>query len=248
MNGGLIFSPIGIACFAIWNIVSCFMMISCKNACDDFIYPKGVSSSYSRIAFSAFGWPGVIVTDCSIVITLLGVCTSYQIAFAEFLKDIPNNIFASSSEKAQIASFIYISAFTVLPFSCAKNLSFLSASSLVGLICLFISINVLIFFGLFAVRSEEYASIPDSEVTLTLWPESTSDVTTFAGIGIFCFGLCTFAFPVEESMADKTKFSKAVYWSMAVVCGFYILMGDLIAVIYAHDAKGIKVSVELGLC
>jgi solute carrier family 36 (proton-coupled amino acid transporter) len=240
MNGGLLFSPIGIVCFSGWNIISCFMMISCKNACDDFIYPKGVSSSYSRIAFSALGWPGVIITDCSIVITLLGVCTSYQIAFAEFLKDIPHNVFSEYSEAAQLASFICISGLIVLPFSCAKNLSFLSATSLVGLVCLFISIAVLVAFGLYAALDDNYTSLPNSEVSLTLFPQSTTAVTTFTGIGIFCFGLCTFAFPVEESMADKSKFPKAVCYSMAVVCGFYVLMGDVVAMIYAHDAKGIQ--------
>ena len=246
MKGGLLFSPIGIVCVAVWNVVSCFMMISCKKACDDFIYPRGVSSSYSRIAFSAMGWPGVIITDCSLVVTLLGVCTSYQIAFAEFLKGIPQNPLSSYNDMVQLQCFIYLSALVVFPLSCAKNLSYLSKTSFFGLVCLCISILILVGFGLGAIHNLP-DDLPAATTTLSLTPASASSLTTFSGIAIFCFGLCTFAFPVEESMANRAEFPRAVYWSMLIVCTFYVCMGDIIAMVYKYDEKGIKVSTYVAI-
>mmetsp|Transcript_2876 Transcript_2876/g.4376 ORF Transcript_2876/g.4376 Transcript_2876/m.4376 type:complete len:499 (+) Transcript_2876:60-1556(+) len=235
-KGGLLFSPMGIICIAVWNVMSCFLMISCKRHCEGTHYPKGVSSSYSRIAYSACGWWGVFFTDTAIVATLLGVCASYQIAFAQFLKDIPGNPLSVYPESAQTTGFIYLSFFVVYPLSCPKNIGVLSKTSFAGLMCLLISIGVLIAFGL----SSYGDGFQETETELTMLPTSPSALTTFIGIAVFCFGLCTFAFPVEESMANRADFPRAVMWSMIFVCSFYVLMGDVLCLVYQYDPSGIS--------
>ena len=50
-KGGLAFAPLLIAIIAYWNAIVCSMMIICKNRCKDFLFPSGISSTYSAIAY-----------------------------------------------------------------------------------------------------------------------------------------------------------------------------------------------------
>eukprot|EP01035_Chromulina_nebulosa_P020161 gene20161-26174_t len=42
------------------------------------------------------------------------------------------------------------------------------------------------------------------------------------GVSIFCFGTCTLAFPVEETMKNKNEFNKAVLWSLNLPTNSFI--------------------------
>lgn len=225
-RGGLLFSPIAIAVIAMWNILSCFMMIDCKRAIINHRFPIAISSSYSRLSFAAFGYWGAILTDLSVFATLFGVCVSYQIAFTQFLRDIPSHPLSNWSDFAQTVGYTYFSVIVVYPLACQKNIGFLSYTSLAGLSCLILSIGVLLWYGFDESSTRE-------KVSVTMWPESFASFTTFSGVAIFCYGLCTFTFPIEESMNDRGQFSKAVIWSTTFVTLFYIFLGDALSYVYA---------------
>lgn len=234
-RGGLVFSPIAIALIAAWNVVSCFMMIQCKQAVSHRTFPPEISSSYSRIAYCAFGHWGAIITDLSVFLTLFGVCVSYQIAFAQFLKDIPSHPLQNWSDIAQTIGYTYFSMLIVYPLSCQKNIGFLAKTSLAGLTCLLVSIGVLIGYGVTEFQPEMH-----NVDELSLWPETFTSFSTFSGVAIFCYGLCTFTFPIEESMRDRKEFPKAVIWSTILITIFYSLIGDTLAALYAKDESGIN--------
>jgi solute carrier family 36 (proton-coupled amino acid transporter) len=234
-RGGLVFSPLAIALIAGWNVVSCFMMIQCKQVLAHKTFPPEISSSYSRISYCAFGHWGAIITDLSVFVTLFGVCVSYQIAFAQFLKDIPSHPLQNWSDIAQTIGYTYFSMLIVYPLACQQNIGFLAKTSFAGLSCLLVSIGVLIGYGL-STFQPELRNVSG----LSLWPETITSFSTFSGVAIFCYGLCTFTFPIEESMRDRKEFPKAVIWSTILITIFYSLIGDTLAFVYAQDESGIN--------
>jgi amino acid permease len=237
-----VWSPIAIAVVALWNAVSCMMIMRCKKIVTSHVnlsFPREISSTYSKIAYSALGWPGVYLTDFSIVFTLLGVCTSYQIAFISLFQDVPFNIFSPK----QLA---IISAIIVFPMCNVRDVGVLSIVSLAGLVILIIGIVSIVAFGLYNY-CKQLIDVANGKIDslhhftpLYISPESTSGFATFLGVSVFCFGLCSLAFPVEESMRNKNDFHKAVLWSIVFVWLLYVFVGDGVAWLYSFDEQGVK--------
>lgn len=236
-RGGLLFSPLVIGLVAAWNAIACRLMIECKRATVGMPVPEGISSTYSVIAYHGAGYFGVYLTDFSIVVTLLGVCVAYQITFATLMSEVPQINFSSQS-------LILLSSLVLAPVSFVKDISILSCFSLAGLICLVIGIASIILYGLYKFGGETWqqpfssAAVPDA--SLTFWPDDMVDMTMFVGVATFCFGLCSMAFPIEESMRNKEDFSKAVFYSLIFVWVVYTVIGEIGAILYVHDVEGIK--------
>eukprot|EP01032_Pedospumella_encystans_P014428 gene14428-16568_t len=149
-------------------------------------------------------------------------------------------------------------AVLALPLSCVDNVGVLAMFSALGLVCLIVSVIAIIVYGIIFYGSDALSDplggaaqhggeshltnpINDSHHHLTLWPESLSAMSSFIGVATFCFGLCSLAFPVEESMQNKKEFGKAVTWSLMFVWFVYVLLGDVGAILFVHDiAKGIR--------
>lgn len=202
------------------------------------LYPAEISSTYARIAYVALGWKGVYLTDFSIVFTLLGVCTSYQIAFASLVQDLPFNVLSPKN-------LAILSAVMVFPLSNVRDVGVLSVFSLAGLVILLIGIASIVIFGSLNYWQRWDNAIAgtghlDHHTRLYLSPNTSSDLTSFIGVSVFCFGLCSLAFPVEESMKDKHEFPKAVMWSAIFVWLLYAIVGDGVAWLYSFDDEGIK--------
>jgi amino acid permease len=226
------------------------MMVECKNACAGHVFPLHLSSTYSRIAYAGAGGVGVAVTDFSIIVTLLGVCIAYQITFAQLLQEVPWTNFSTST-------LTILSGLLALPLCCVPNIGVLGIFSLIGLVCLITSVVAIIVYGVLlygdAVLESPFGASAaggaddhltgigsDAHAHLPLWPETLSSMTSFIGVATFCFGLCSLAFPVEESMRDKRQFATAVAWSLVFVWFVYVLLGDVGAILYVHSAVGIK--------
>lgn len=213
-------------------------MIHCRNKLATTVLPKGINSTYSGLAYAGFGWPGVYFVDLATFVTLIGVCIAYQINFGTLLHDIPQ-----ISSVVSVDSCIIISALIVFPISCAKDLSALSSMSSIGLACIFINLFAIFAFGLSRFGDHIWSSSSadpsgGTQTNITLFPESLSALTQYAGIAIFCFGICLLAFPVEESMADKREFPQALGSSLLFVCIIYTIVGDGAAYLYSFDSAG----------
>jgi hypothetical protein len=217
---------------AFWNWLACSMMIRCKAACANISFPAGLNSTYSKIAYAGAGWFGVFVVDSSVIITLLGVCISYQITFADLVGSIPGVTWSHKFLTILCALIIY-------PVCLAKDVGVLSSFSLAGLVCIVAGILVILQNGVSTYGNDVLNNKPAVEPLLT-WPGQMSDMTTYLGISFFCFGLCSLVFPVEESMRDKREFGKALTWALVFCWVLYIFVGDIIASIYVHDPNGLK--------
>jgi amino acid permease len=113
--------------------------------------------------------------------------------------------------------------------------------SLLGMVCLVAGVSAILAHGFNAFGAAAFSgSWDESSPAVYLWPSSFEAAGSFLGIVIFCFDICSLAFPIEESMQHKTEFSRAVIWAMITVWALYTLFGDLGALLYAHDtARGI---------
>eukprot|EP01034_Spumella_vulgaris_P027142 gene27142-33825_t len=139
-----------------------------------------------------------------------------------------------------------ISGFIVYPASCAKDVGILSVFSMAGLLCLVAGVMSIILYGFYEFGSQSWAdpltasTNYNNDKNLVLWPITLTDATSYVGVATFCFGLCSLAFPVEESMTHRKQFGTAVLWSLIFVWSVYFLLGDLGALLYAQDPTGIK--------
>lgn len=268
-RGGLVFAPIMTGIIAIWNAIAVAMMIRCKHFTENYSYPSGISSTYSKIAYVGAGWFGSYLTDFSIIVTLIGVCISFQITFAVLLQDLSfgsNNQIDSYSHShshhdhhtnhsvinqnhnsfLSYNTLALISGIIVLPLSCIKDINILSYFSFIGLVCLVCATIAIMFFGFTMYGNNmmnnplEYNNNKYGYNTLPLFPQDIGSLTSFLGVSVFCFGLCSLAFPVEESMKKKGEFNTAVMFSIVFVWTVYAIVGDLGALLYAHDPSGIK--------
>ena len=179
------------------------------------------STFYKRISLIVYiilyfynSWYGVYIVDLSIILTLVGVCVTYQITFSQLISDIPGNTFDS-------IQLTILSAFIIYPFTCAKNVSFLSPVSLVGLMFLALGVLAIFYFGFINLPNN---ITPESNLPYPLWPESVSGLFSYIGVASFCYALCFIIFPVEESLKDPNEIGIAVFWALIFCWTVYALL------------------------
>lgn len=237
-RGGLLFGPIAMAGIAIWNSVSCALLIECKNrACCPAPSAVHCNSTYSLISFVGLGRWGMIFTDFCIVVTLLGVCIAYQITFADLL--VGEWAVAKLFSRSMLTVVIALLAF---PLCCVGDMGKLSVFSLAGLVCLILGVITILLngawqFGPMAWEDPLYAS--NSDMQLQLMPTNRKWAASLIGIATFCFGICSLVLPVEESTENKKEFHLAVRWCLCFVWVLYVLVGDGGALLYIHHPEGI---------
>lgn len=237
--GGLLFAPLGLIIIAVWNGVTSLMMIESRDYCRTHSYPKGVFSTFSKVAYSGCGWIGSIVSDMSLLGCLGGACVSLQISFALMMADVP--IFAWD-HPTQIIFYTYVSGFLVFPLCCINDVSFLSPISFLALISLIIGLATIVFFGWI-----EFGDVFHEPSDLPLWPQTFGDMATFLGVSVFCYGLCVMVFPIENSMKARKEFPRAIFMACVIVTLIYVLISEIIGIIYSHDPNGIDQNILVNL-
>ena len=236
-KGGTIGGPLGIALIAAWNGISCRYMIESKASCMHHQVPAGLSSTYSRIAYVSGGWNAVYLTDASIIITLVGVCVTYQITFSKLMEDFLQAFGISfiSSSVLTVVSFLVL----IIPVLVNEDISQLTKYSVAGLSALLVGVCSIVVYGI-AYHGQDALYGTPSTHHLPLFPESMNDFATFVGISTFGFGICSLVFPIEECMAIKKEFPEAVLLCLIFVWAVYSIMGVGTAVLFIHDPHGIS--------
>jgi amino acid permease len=127
--------------------------------------------------------------------------------------------------------------------SCLRDLDSISSLSLLGMVCLVAGVVAILYHGFQDFGEAAYKELWSleeraDEPSVALWPESVAGASAFLGVTIFCFDICSLAFPIEESMRHKAEFSRAVVWALLCVWAVYVLLGDVGAALYVHDPDG----------
>lgn len=192
--------------------------------------PAGILlvSTYSEVAYAGLGKFGLYLADFCVAGSLLGVCCASQINFATLLHDLP-------SINLSVSTLTVISAVICYPIACARDLSALSNMQFIGLLCLLLNVAAVLAYGYLL-----YADIPHESIesSLTLLPSSEVELSSYIGIACFCFGVCTYIFPVEESMENTKDFGLALVYCLVLVSGFYIFVGESAAVLFSATTQG----------
>lgn len=228
-RGGVIFAPVCLALLAYWNKLASVMLIRCHEFTKHSERPAGLSSLYSKIAYSAAGWSGVAVTDGSVVATLIGVTISYQMLFANLIHKIP---WITCSKETLTLLF----AVVVLPLSCARDLRSIAKFSMSGLICMVAALSAILLYGAITYGDP----LTGGDFPLQAWPQSVGDFTAYIGIATFGFGICCVAFPVYESMEEPSKFQKAATYSLIFCWAVYVVVGNVLASLFVQDPDGVN--------
>ena len=132
-------------------------MIQCRHASEKITndnnikIPSTITSTFSRVAYIGLGHIGTFLADFSVIVTLLGVCCSYQINFGTLII----NIF-SINRYASVDGIIVFSSILVSPFIFIDDLSILSSMSSIGLFCVVLSAVVVLIYGYILYGGDQY--------------------------------------------------------------------------------------------
>ena len=174
------------------------------------------------------------IADLCVFITLIGVCVSSQINIATLIKDV-------IGDAMDLNTLVVLSAAVVYPISCFRNMSGLAKMSPIGMFCLLLNVAAIVGYGILLYWDQI------TNVEMPLWPSSLPDMAAYGGVAIFCFGLCSLVFQVEESMEHSDEFSSALAICLCIVCITYFFVGDGVALLYSHAPQGIYGNVLLNL-
>lgn len=134
-----------------------------------------------------------------------------------------------------------LSLAVVLPLS-LRPFSFLSYTSVAGLLALGLAFLVLILNGI-ATLSNGDGNPTAAEPAPSPWQQTFSTtprgLAEFYGVVSFCFGIPPLAFPIEGSMGRPDRFPSAVRWSMAAVALLYIGICEAVALLYPNAPSNI---------
>ena len=124
----------------------------------------------------------------------------------------------------------------VAVLSCAKDISFLSRFSAVGLIVLAISFVVVSWEG---VKENGFTGFTHV-LQLNMRPESLSAASSWFGIVVFGYGVVPFIFSFESSMADPQLINLAAKLGLSIAYAGYLFASNGIKILFAgaHSFDG----------
>ena len=212
------------------------MILRCRKSINSKDIPDTISSTYSQIAYAAFGINGSRVVDTCIAITLLGVCTTYLIAASQMMQSLP---YISLSTNV----WILLVALIVFPISSMRDIGKFAHVSFWGIILLLLSILTVVVFGM----STYYQDRREFNGEYPLNPMGFVGIMNYIGIGTFCYGQCSIIFQVEQSMQDKSQITSALVYCLVFVWMIYAFVGDFVAVLYIGATNGLQSNILLNL-
>ncbi|GMH63077.1 hypothetical protein TL16_g12919, partial [Triparma laevis f. inornata] len=215
-QGGVLCSVFGLAIIAVWNSYSIARLLKCEELVVDMGFQRrGDVGTYSAIAKEALGNFGLSLVDYTIVIMMVGVCISYQVAAAGFLANDPLISFGTGVNTV-------LTALVLLPISCVPDIGFLSKYSVMGLGAIVISFLVIFYHGYSEYGLSGFGDVPVS----TLYPSSLTNLSHWYGVSCFCFGISPMTFNVKDSMAEPSSMNSACRVALLVVFLSYCIIGD----------------------
>lgn len=238
-EGGLLFHIVGSLLVTVWNIYSVHRLIESRSYID--MYRDGLDASenteeasalpvntnqFGVVTYYAYGPVGLHFVDSIMIMLMLGIIIAYEDAILGFAADTP---FTSGSQKTD-AFFMLVIMTPVLFLPSYKSLAKISATGtfLIVTIFLFIAGYGL---NLNGINGLEILTWND------LFPRSFSAFSNWFGIMVFGYGLVPFTFSIQDSMSEPAEMVNVTRISLSIVLVLYILMGDLISIIFMQSTK-----------
>jgi len=245
MSGGLVWSALGIALMAQWNYFASQRLLACKELLDSVAAgAEDVEANdvYAFIALKSLGRPGKLLVHVAMGITFVGCGVSYLIAASDLLESTPLSLlFVGAPIWTRFCNTL-LCLLVVLPLSCAKSLSFLSYTSLFGVIALLLSFATIIALG---INNTPPAAIAAAAAAAnaggppTKWARAfatdAQGLSRFFGITCFSFGIPPLLFPIQGSMSRPEFLGSAVRLALVSVAAAYILIAEAAVLLYDFE-------------
>lgn len=243
LSGGLVWSALGIVLMAQWNYFAIQRLLACKELLDSVATGAEdveANNVYAFIALKSLGRPGKLLVHVTMGITFIGCGVSYLIAASDLLESTPLSLlFVGAPIWTRFCNTL-LCLLVVLPLSCTKSLSFLSYTSLFGVIALLLSFATIIALGInntppAATAAAAAAAAATGELP-TKWARAFSTdaqgLSRFFGITCFSFGIPPLLFPIQGSMDRPEFLGSAVRLALVSVSAAYILIAEATVMLY----------------
>jgi amino acid permease len=119
----------------------------------------------------------------------------------------------------------------VAVLSCAKDISFLSKFSAIGLIALALSFGVISAEG---IKENGWVDLNEL-LTLNLWPESLSAASSWFGVVVFGYGVVPVIFNVRESMANPQFISISTSVGLGTAYVGYLFASNGVRILFSKS-------------
>jgi len=242
-QGGLIFHIIGLAVVTIWNSYSVYCLDRSKiyidtNTTMTDSYKKTIpknTSTFGLITWHAFGTVALHCIDFVFGVFMFGLLIAYEDAILGFAADTP----LTTGHKRNDATCLLI---VLLPILTMKDYSAISKISAFGTSILFA------IFGMIAIYGLQQHGFDGFDTTtfcdrLNLYPASFTAFSNWFGVAAFSFGIVPFVYSVQGSMQQPTKLMPTMNIALLVAFVAYVIMGDLISIIFVDGIHGDVLSV-----
>ncbi|KAL9183157.1 hypothetical protein ACHAXT_004944 [Thalassiosira profunda] len=183
--------------------------------------PEG-TTAYGAVAWYALGPKGLMLLDLLMLMLFFGLLIAYEVAMMSFINDTP---LTTGSRRLDLL----IPSAIVAILSCARDMSFLSKFSGIGLLAVGLSFIVI------ACQGFEENGLSGFRETfeLNLWPKSFSAASSWFGVVVFGYGVVPFVFNFRDSMASPNHVNLALQIGLGIVYVGYVLMSNGIRVLFS---------------
>jgi len=223
-KGGAVLNFFGLIGIASWNIYSVRRLCQALH-----LYQKHFRhefriincSTFSKVAWFAFGTTGIHGLDVILVIVFLGIIIAYIDASISFLEGTP-----LSTGSLQLDAMLISISIGVL--SLVPDMSHLAKASACGLVVLAFAFVVIALYG---DPINPIAIITSS--TISWWPQDgLAGVSHWFGCIVFGFGVVPLTYNYYESMREPNQLTRATSFALYGVAMLYFLIGIGLLLIY----------------
>lgn len=190
--------------------------------------PEG-TSTYGRVAWYAIGPIGLHIMDASLLVLLCGVVIAYQDAIMSFVRETP--VTTGSTALDSLATVLIIA-----PLTCVEDLHFLSKTSALGIVIIFISFGVIFAYGLIQHGLSGIWDVTWDD----MWPNSLTGACNWFGVTVFGFGAVPITFNLMESMRNPRGMSEATKIALWIVGCTYLTVGNGIGILFKPSVPEFK--------
>ena len=189
------------------------------------LHPPRGTSTYSRVAWYAFGPTGLFTLDLMMANLFIGVVVAFVDATRGFLRDTPVTSGNDIVDAVGIALIIG-------PLSAVPDIGYLSRASATGLAVLFVSFVVIAIYGWMMEDDNDNDNSSTTilaAATTSSWnwlPENGMDgVSQWFGCVVFGYGIAPLTYNFRESMTEPTQILRASTAALLIVACSYVVLG-----------------------
>lgn len=192
-------------------------------------FPPEGTSTYGRVAWYALGPIGLHMMDVALLVLLLGVVIAYEDAIISFVRETP--VTTGSAALDSLATVLIIA-----PLTCVEDLHFLSKTSALGIVIIFISFGVIFAYGLIQNGLNGIGDVTWDD----MWPKSLTGACNWFGVTVFGFGAVPITFNLMESMKDPEGMPQATKIALWIVGCTYTAIGNGIGILFKPSVPEFK--------